>query len=191
MFRKHILGLTLGFALVAGIAPVHAGPIVYVDMDPSSAGIQSAHSVIPGSTFFVDVGIINPSNFINGFQFDLDYDFPALTATSLVSGGYFGLGGFPVFSDLLPPDVNFAEGSIFPTIGNGILATIGFDANGGGTYLLGLNDVLLSEGFGTPVILDDIQSGSVTVAPEPTSIALLGSGMIGLGFWANRKRKLQ
>jgi hypothetical protein len=177
----------------------------------ASLGVQAATlSVVapataaPGSSFdaqiFIDDVPFNVSTEgFGGFEFDLTFSNPDLTATALVSALIFGLDTFPIDNDISVPGVaTLAE----TTIGSGLnistptlLATVTFDVSSGAT--LGLSDlvfdnVILSDGFGVDIpgvqLVNDqvnITNGSSGV-PVPGTLWLMGLAM--LGFRAQRRR---
>lgn len=168
-----------------------AVPIVSIDLDPDTAGIQSVRSVIPPTSFSVDVVIsgVDVLETLNAFELDVAFDPAILDPTSVVSGGFLLAPVFTVQMVLGALEVEFAEVTLLPfgASGSGVLATIGFDVIGVGTSVLDLNDVILSAPFGveiTPVTLND---GELNAIPEPATILLFGTGLAALVGWRYRK----
>ena len=112
-----------------------AGPIVSVDMDPSTPGVQSTLTVTDGTSFTVDAFIlgVEAAALLNAFEFDLSFDSSLLNATSVFGGGFLVAPASTVESDLLSPDVNFAAVTLgfAGALGSGILANITFIAQAG------------------------------------------------------------
>ncbi len=188
--------IALLFLLVGGTT-ASALPIISVDMDPTTAGIQSSLIVTPTTTFDVDVIItgVDATSPLNGFEFDLDFDSAVLSATSVVDGGFLLAPAIVLQNDVTPPDVMFAAVTLLPAgaVGSGILASITFDAIGIGSSVLDLNDAILAAPFGIPIPLDGINDGTINVAaasvPEPTAGLLLALGLIALLACSRRRRR--
>jgi hypothetical protein len=91
----------------------------------------------------VDVVVIgvDPARPVDVYQFALAFDPHILRAVSVVSFGFLP-GGIVLQSDVTPHDVKWAAGVLgAPGIsGDGILATITFEANANGTSRLSLHD---------------------------------------------------
>lgn len=172
--------------VVGGAGAVQASPIVSVDTDPSTAGIQSASDLSGVTSFSIDIVIsdVDPTAPLNAFEFDLDFDPALLTAVSVIDGGFLLDPIFVVQSNTGIMSVEFAEVTLLPAgvSGSGILATIAFDVIGDGTSVLDLNDVLLSAPFGVPIATAGIFDGTVRVGgnpiPEPSAALLFGIGLV-------------
>jgi len=171
-----------------------AAPVVSVDVDPLTPGIQSELQLIVGMPLTVDIIIsgVDFGNPLNAFAFDLDFAPLLLDPTGVAGGGFLLPTVLPIESELTAPDVNFAATTLGPlgAACSGILASISFDTIGAGTSVLDLNDVLLSAPFGVPIIPLSINDAMVTTmataVPLPPTLFLFASG---LGLLAARSRK--
>jgi len=184
-----------------------AAPIVSVDADPDAAGTQPSASVLLGSTFEVDIFVEDVAS-LNGYQLTLAYDDAVLTALDVESGGFLPTPVFE-FESLGMVSVFFAEASVLPASGQGVLASIRFEATALGTSVLDLvesNDptttLILAAPLGNPICGNpgdtpcDVFDGAVTVVdavdppttviPEPSSALLF---LCGAGIVANATRR--
>jgi len=137
------------------------------------------------------------------FDFDVLYDPTILSFSSYSLGDYLGdilLGEAMDLSwgEIGPGDVNLFELSLLSPDELNLLqpssftiATLYFDTLSLGTSYLEFSiDPLIGQGFGDEYgkPLDvSLQSGSVNVVPEPGTLLLVGSGLLGVGY-LRRKR---
>lgn len=186
-------------ALLFTASTVLASPVVSVDVDPSTAGIQSVLDVQNGDSFFVDIVISGVESLspLNAFQFNLGFDPAVLTAVSITDGGFLLEPVFPVAEsiDNGAGDVLFALVTLGPigASGDGILASLVFSASAAGASVLDLNTVLLSEPFGQPIQVERVDDGNVNVAvggfvSEPHTMAVLTLGLVGLAAFGRRRK---
>lgn len=178
-------------------------PTVSVDADPSTPGVQSSLTVVPGDAFAVDVFIsdVDVSTPVNGFQFNLGFDPAVLTAVSATEGDFLLDPTFTLISDIdnVIGDVLFSSVTLLPggAVGEGVLATVGFQAAASGVSVLDLSNVLLSAPFGIPIDVGQVNDGQVSVTPEgvvpePHTLAILALGLVGLagsGRYSRRRRR--
>jgi PEP-CTERM motif/Cohesin domain len=167
--------------LVGSMFAAQASPVLSVT--------PSTSNVTVGTSFILDVRISGVSDLF-GWQLDLDFG-PAglLNASTPTEGGFLGAGTF--FDS---GTVNNGAGTITAMFnalsggagvsGDGILASISFQAMGVGTATLSLMNVLLIDSnlndifFSWPddalsAVVNITQDGGTQV-PEPSTLALLG-----------------
>jgi len=185
-------------AMLLAAASAFAVPVISVDADPTSSGIQSVVDVQVGTSFSVDIVIsgVEPTPPVQGFQFNLGFDPVVLTAVSAVDGGFLTAPVFDIGDlDNLLGDVLFAS----VTLGTagvstaGVLATVGFEASAVGTSLLDLQNVLLSGPSGQDIPVGQVNGGRVNVLPdqtvaEPQTLLILALGLVGLAAFRRRAR---
>lgn len=154
--------------------------ILLLVISTSVAGVRAQTtptiSVYPTSYEAENIGVIFQTNVtvqgvtdLAGFEFKLGYDTAVLTATEIVDGGIYE-SYFPLISEIYD-----AEGYLHYSVmeltgvvsfdGDGILATITFNATGLGETALDLYDTILGDSLGDP-ITHDLIDGQVTVVPE-------------------------
>ncbi len=176
------------------ISTLTAAPIVALDLDPSTSGIQTTLSTNIGDVFTIDVVVENlaANELLRGFEIDVDFDIALFNSMDVVDGGFLlvGSGLFEIENDLFSPDVNFAETTLGVfgqgATGSGILASITFEAIASGSSALDLNDVILAIldpasnlVTGVSPSLSNIGDGEVTVSAVPLPGAL-GFMLFGL-----------
>lgn len=162
-------------------APVAALPIVALDLDPGTPGIQSTRTVAVASSFDVVVTITGvEATGLQAFEIDVGFNPLVLAAGSVGAGGFLPPPLTTVEEDLSPPAVGFALLSTSTATGGGVLATLQFDALALGTSVLDLKNVILSAPFGVEIETAAILDGNVTVVPEPNTLALLTFGLVVL-----------
>ena len=187
------IALTVAFVLAisTSASATASAPIVSVDADPGTAGIQATTVVAPGSSFSIDIVIeyVDPVAPLNAFELDLFFDPSVLSATSAVDGGFLLDPTFVVQNSIGVMSVEFAEVTLLPfgASGSGVLVTITFDAIGGGTSVLDLQNVILSAPFGVEILTEAINDGAVSVVPEPSSALLFSVGMLVVGGKLRRR----
>ena len=192
-------------ALLAALSWSKAGiaaPIVSVDMDPTTAGVQSSLTVQQGDTFSIDIFIsgVEPTLPLNGFQLMLTDGSALATAESRTLGSFIPA---PPVTIAPPIELPFTAGSdvliggtaigFVGNSGSGVLATVDFVANAAGTTSLALSSVSLTSppAFSIPGVTTvdgslTIQSGpSQLSAPPALALLLLG----GLATWAAARRR--
>ncbi len=197
--------IRLGFLALA-LAPLSArsAPLLAIDVDPATPGVQSSIDLAPGAVFGVDILIsgVDAASSVNGFEFDLDFASSVLSATSVTDGGFLLAPLFAFETNLAAPDVNFAEVTLGSggAVGSGVLARIVFEAVGLGTSALTLNDVILSHvvrpGVAMAIPIEGISNASVTVrpaggqaVPETGGALLFAVGFTIAGFAIRRSRR--
>lgn len=144
-----------------------------------------------GNTFVVNVNISEVVD-LYAFQFDLGFDPALLAATTVTEGSFLSTGGSTSF---LPGSIDNSTGlisftsnsltGVVPGInGNGTLAQIGFTALNPGITDLLLSGTQLFDSNHAPIDFSSID-GNVVVqdsasVPEPSSLLLIGSGLLSL-----------
>ena len=196
LLRTYLTLCTLALA----IGTAHAVPLVSVDLDPGTPGVQSTASVINGGSFTVDIVIegVEAAAPLNAFEFDLLFDNTLLAATSVAEGGF--LLEPKIVLETLIDNTTGAVGLAAVTLlpagaeGGGVLGSIVFDTLAAGTSVLDLDNVLLSAPFGIPIEFAGLQDGSIDItpsaaAPEPLVPVLLGGGLLALAVQGRFRRR--
>ena len=145
------------------------GPTI-VRIDPLTQNVSQF------SRFTVDVAVDNVVN-LGAYQFTIDFDPSMLSFFSVANGPFLGSSGRDVDCQLpilTGSSVQFScstrGADILGPNGPGVLAMVTFDAVGAGTTTLDLQDVTLLHPDATPITVQQVIDGSVTViaGPSPT-----------------------
>ena len=175
-----------------------AAPIVSVDMDPTTAGVQSSVTVQQGEIFSVDIFIsgVEATSPLNTFNLTLSGYRALVTALSASLGPFLpspNVSIGPFFAGSFARIGGLGLGPTAAASGDGILASISFSADVVGTSGLQLSNVELSQPFGIAITDFSLLNGSVTIesgpsqlsAPPALALLLLG----GLATWVAARRR--
>lgn len=175
----------LSATLLLAAAPAVAAPILSV------SPANSTHS--PGDLFSIQISITGAVDLIS-YQFDLGFNPLLVHATTVTFGPFLETGGSTVHTFGAINNVTGLIDSISDVLisgsvnGDGVLATIGFQADAPGTTGLTLSNVILLDA--NFVGLDPaIQNGAVVVSgapvPEPAAAIPLTAALFLL--WYRRR----
>jgi len=171
----------------------HSIPIVSVDMDPSTAGIQNQRTVTAGDTFDVDIVIADviPPDPLTGFEVELRFDGALLRALSAATGDFLPTPTFELENTISASTVSLASIStvLSGALGGGTLATISFQATAPGYADLLLGNIILSAPFGVAIPYT-LQPARISVAaiPEPHAAVLFAAGLLVARIYSPGRR---
>lgn len=187
MAKSFLERVSYGLLLVSSlaVAPVLAVPILSIQ--------PSAKSVSVNDTFSVDVAIAGVTN-LYSFQFDLSFSPTVLAAIDSTEGAFLSSGGGSTV--FVPGSINNNAGTISSTAatlvgpisgvtGDGILASVSFQALGAGTSVIALSNLVLLDSGGIDITPSTTTSGTVeisgsTTIPSPDTLLLFLGGWINL-----------
>ncbi len=195
MKKEYVLSLVLAAFLFVIPAISHG---ILIEFDPTTQVVGVGDSV---DVALVISGLgVDSVPSVGTFDLDISFD-PTILAFNTVMfgdpvlGDQLDLWGFGSWTEVVlgVGTVNLYELS-FDTVDDLItyqahsftLATLTFDTLAVGASSLDIGINALSDAWGDPLIAD-VQSGSISAVPEPATVLLIGTGLVGLGYF-RRKR---
>ena len=195
--KKSLLYLWTLLVLIVSftIAGVGASP-TSISVDPPD---YTADEV--GTIFQVNITVQDVAD-LAGYEFKLGYDTTVLAATNITYGGIFGSTYFPLINMINNTEgwLHYCDMEEFgePAFeGDGVIATITFNATGPGSTVLDLYDTILGDDSVPPTPMPhETIDGDVTVIPEfPSSMVMplflvmtLIAVILGKLIWSRRGR---
>ena len=169
---SHVRSAATCFAVLGLFAPaMHAGIVTF-----AATGVTQS-----GSTLSGDIIIDTTAGSISSLSLTMSgpLSFTVNTFNSIVTGPASGF--YVIFAD---------NGPTFPFIALDVPVTTLVGYTGGSLCTVGStcpNGISYSEASTSNATTSGFVSGSLTAAPEPASLALVGSAMLGLAAWRRRR----
>lgn len=175
--------------LVAVRAPVAgAVPLLSIDADPATPGIQSSHTVAVGALVGVDLVVsgIDAGSPLQAFELDLAFDASRLSALTATPGDFLLPVLFVGRNEIGPSSIGLTVASLGGgAAGGGVIAHLQFQVTAGGAAFLALQNVLLSAPFGEAIPGTLLEEATLVAVPEPGTATLLLAGL--LAFCVGRR----
>jgi hypothetical protein len=209
VISKHMTWLVLGAALLFMALPVRADEIIYTDQATFLAALGSSFT---DNYTNPNYHPLQTDAYMNSVEGQTQYMTTGFSDNDIVASGTFYCGGCNGSFILFFTNTSFGTANGVFGVGFSVVSNSGFTASvtfgdgstedialpGAGSYF-GITDTSLIKNicFGHPnctATIDDVFSEdhltigtAATVAPEPATLSLMGSGLIGLAALFRRK----